>query len=74
MITAAAPACWPKIALATRAHVPRLTTAIVFAGSGPPNAATEQPSASLTGVAGSSWITFSVPLTVGFGCSFALIP
>ena len=26
MITAAAPACWPKIAFATRAHVPRATT------------------------------------------------
>ena len=32
MITAVAPACWPKIALATRAHVPRFTTAIVLAG------------------------------------------
>src|SRR5262249_54542926 len=28
MITAAAPACCPKIAFATRAQVPRLTTAI----------------------------------------------
>ena len=74
MITATAPACWPKIALATRAHVPRFTTAIVLAGSGPPNAATEQPSASLTGVAGLSWITFSAPLTAGFGCSLALMP
>src|SRR4051812_2551981 len=33
MITPAAPACWPKIAFATRAHVPRATTMIVFAGS-----------------------------------------
>ena len=30
MITPAAPACWPKIAFATRAHVPRLTTMNVF--------------------------------------------
>ena len=44
MTTAAAPACWPKIAFATRAHVPRLTTAIVLAGRGPPNEATSQPS------------------------------
>src|SRR5882762_2239393 len=42
--TAAAPACWPKIAFATRAQVPRFTTAIVFDGSGPPKAATLQPS------------------------------
>src|SRR2546422_4455834 len=42
--TAAAPACWPKIAFATRAQVPRFTTAIVFDGSGPPKAATPQPS------------------------------
>src|SRR5437773_2486405 len=42
--TAAAPACWPKIAFATRAQVPRFTTAIVFGGSGPPKAATLQPS------------------------------
>ena len=32
--TAAAPACWPKIAFATRAQVPRLTTAIVFGAIG----------------------------------------
>src|SRR6059036_1943195 len=42
--TAAAPACWPKIAFATRAQVPRFTTAIVLGGSGPPKAATLQPS------------------------------
>src|SRR5712691_1363486 len=42
--TTAAPACWPKIAFATRAQVPRLTTAMVFGGSGPPKAATLQPS------------------------------
>src|SRR5438309_3462364 len=42
--TAAAPACWPKIALATRAQVPRCTTAIVFGGSGPPKAPTLHPS------------------------------
>src|SRR6185437_2448219 len=29
MITPAAPACWPKIAFATRAHVPRATTMYV---------------------------------------------
>src|ERR1043165_1366289 len=44
MTTAAAPACWPKIPFATRAHVPRFTTAIVFGGSGPPKSATLQPS------------------------------
>ena len=33
MITAAAPACWPKIAFATRAQVPRSTTTIVSGGS-----------------------------------------
>src|ERR1700756_3283259 len=38
--TTAAPACWPKIAFATRAQVPRFTTAIVFGGSGPPKSAT----------------------------------
>src|SRR6266513_4961605 len=32
--TTAAPACWPKMAFATRAQVPRFTTAIVFGGSG----------------------------------------
>src|SRR5213083_1937944 len=42
--TTAAPACWPKMAFATRAQVPRFTTAIVFGGSGPPKAATLQPS------------------------------
>src|SRR5882762_9012787 len=42
--TAAAPACWPKMAFATRAQVPRFTTAIVFGGSGPPKAAALQPS------------------------------
>src|SRR5215831_2186462 len=36
--TAAAPACWPKSAFATRAQVPRLTTASVLGGSGPPKA------------------------------------
>src|SRR6187397_1279166 len=56
MATAAAPACWPKIARATRAQVPRSVTA-----SWPPPgtmpalvyAATEQPSASFSAVAGS---------------------
>src|SRR5882672_7141107 len=73
MTTAAAPACWPKIAFATRAQLPRLTTAIVFGGSelGPPKAATLQPSDSSaesvppgpsgsTVVAGSSTITLTV--------------
>ena len=41
--TAAAPAFWPKIALATRAHVPRMTTAIVF-GASVPNDCVSQPS------------------------------
>ena len=35
MITPAAPACWPKIAFATRAQVPRATTMNVFGGIGP---------------------------------------
>src|SRR6266699_339299 len=35
------------MAFATRAQVPRFTTAIVFGGSGPPKAATLQPSDSL---------------------------
>src|SRR5262249_2230869 len=45
MITPAAPACWPKIAFATRAHVPRATTMNVLAGIGPlaRSSATEQP-------------------------------
>src|SRR5260221_4014108 len=45
--TTAAPACWPKMAFATRAQTPRFTTAIVLGGSGPPKAATLQPSDSL---------------------------
>ncbi len=35
MITPAAPAIWPKIAFATRAQVPRVTTMNVFGGIGP---------------------------------------
>src|SRR6267142_6421786 len=51
--TTAAPACWPKIAFETRAQTPLFTTAIVFAGSGPPKSATLQPSdSSLEPVAG----------------------
>src|SRR5512140_170986 len=42
--TAAAPACCPKMAFATRAQTPRCTTTIVFGGSGPPKSATVQPS------------------------------
>src|SRR5882672_277661 len=42
--TTAAPACWPKMAFATRAQTPRFTTAIVLGGSGPPKSATLQPS------------------------------
>ena len=68
--TARAPACWPKIAFATRAHVPRLTTAIVF-GPIVPNDCTSQPSDSSaervpaapsgsTVVAGLSVITLTV--------------
>ena len=43
IVTTVAPACWPKIAFATRAQTPRWTTAIVFGGRGPPNAATAAP-------------------------------
>ena len=39
MITPAAPACWPKIAFATRAQLPRATTMNVFAGTTPSEAA-----------------------------------
>src|SRR5436190_720125 len=42
--TTAAPACWPKMAFATRAQTPRFTTAIVLGGRGPPKSATLQPS------------------------------
>src|SRR5215218_2245425 len=47
MTTAAAPACWPKIALATRAQVPRFATAIWPSPAATPlnaYAAGEQPS------------------------------
>src|SRR2546426_6896805 len=55
--TAAARACWPKIAFATRAQVPRFTTAIVF-GPSEPKSATLQPSdSSLEVVVGSSLMT-----------------
>ena len=59
--TAAAPACWPKIALATRAQVPRFTTAIVF-GPSEPKSATLQPSDSFLGVLGSSLTTLMLKL------------
>ncbi len=60
MTTAAAPACWPKIALATRAQTPRFTTAIVLAGSGPLKSAALHPSDSFPGVAGLSTIVLTV--------------
>src|SRR6187401_2327185 len=86
MITAAAPACWPKIAFATRAHAPRFATAIWLSpGATPLNvyALTEQPSdssadpigfGSSTVVAGLSWSTTIGPVIgVVNGCWFALI-
>src|SRR5437773_200031 len=73
--TAAAPACWPKMAFATRAQVPRVTTAIVFAPSefGPPKSSTLHPSDSFLGVAGLSAITLiadnpATPRNESLGC------
>jgi hypothetical protein len=54
MTTARAPACWPKIALATRAQMPRFTTAIALAGTLPKSATLQPSDSSRSGVAGLS--------------------
>ncbi len=74
--TAAAPACWPKIAFAARAHVPRSTTASWFLPASIPaavNASAVQPSASLSAVAGSSATTTTLKLPLGRSAPLALM-
>src|SRR4029077_10886813 len=62
--TTAAPACWPKIAFATRAQTPRFTTAIVFGGTGPKSATLQPSDSSLEVVAGLSLMTLMLKVDV----------
>src|SRR5580765_8370547 len=62
--TTAAPACWPKMALETRAQTPRFTMAIVLGGIVPKSATLQPSDSSLEVVAGLSLMTLMLKLDV----------